>query len=533
MIHRKLEEIARYMPAMTAADFCDRNAEQFGGKEALVDWRRRFTWSEVKELSDRLASNLLALGLERDAKIIVQLPNWAELFLVRLACEKAALRLVTVTPNFRSAELAPIVRFTRPQAAIVPGVYRGFDYCELLENVRNPELKHLIVAGERIPAAALSFDRFLASPPKSQYTGSLQKRRHTILDICQIATTSGSTGIPKCVEVPLYTRLLTGWIHVKRFGIHADDTLCAVTSIVTGTADALVYNGGCAIGARIVLIDHFSPEATCAVLETEGVSVIPLVPTMISRISAMPGLSGYQLKSLRTVINHGSSLSFHQGVQFEETLGCRIVQGYGSVDCGGISANFREDPLEVRLTTLGPPLDGNEVKVVNAKGEELPRGEVGRLVVRGINADARYYNNPELNSGSRHDGYFDLEELGRLDERGNVVLMAREKDVIIRGGQNIFPADIEAVLCQHPGILETSVVGMHDAEMGERVCAFVACRDGARITLSEIAEFLKDKGLARFKWPERIEIIDSLPRVASGHKIDKTKLKVWLKGSAG
>jgi non-ribosomal peptide synthetase component E (peptide arylation enzyme) len=529
--HRELNEIARYMPAMTAADFCDRNAEQFGGKEALVDRRRRFTWSQVKEASDRLASNLLALGLKRDAKILVQLPNWAELFLLRLACEKAAVRLVTVTPAFRSAELAPIVRFTRPEAAIVPKLYRGFDYCELLESVRNPELKHLIVAGEEIPPMALSLDTFLAiSPENHSIAATLQERRYTILDVCQIATTSGSTGIPKCVEVPLYTRLLTGWIHAQRFGVHADDTLGAVTSIVTGTADALVYNGGCAIGARIVLIDHFSPEETCAVLEAERVSVIPLVPTMVSRILAMPGLSGYKLTALRTVVNHGSSLSFVQGLQFEQRLGCRIVQGYGSVDCGGISANFREDPLEVRLGTLGRPLEGNEVKVVNAAGEEMPRGEMGRLMVRGLNADARYYNHPELNSSSRHDGYFDLGELGRLDEQGNVVLMAREKDVIIRGGQNIFPVDIEAVLCQHPQIVETSAVGMDDAEMGERVCAFVACRDGARITHFEITEFLKDKGLARFKWPERIEIIDALPRVASGHKIDKAKLKAWLKG---
>jgi non-ribosomal peptide synthetase component E (peptide arylation enzyme) len=518
---------------MTAADFCDRNAEQLGSKEALVDWRRRFTWSQVKKASDRLACNLLGLGLKRDAKILVQLPNWAELFLLRLACEKAALRLVTVTPAFRYAELASIVRFTRPEAAIVPKTYRGFDYRELLERVRSPELRHLIVAGEEIPPGTLSLDTFLAISPKNHnIAATLQERRYTILDRCQIATTSGSTGIPKCVEVPLYTRLLTGWIHVKRFGVDADDTLGAVTSIVTGTADALVYNGGCAIGARIVLIDHFSAEETCAVLEAERVSVIPLVPTMISRILAVPGLSGHKLQALRTVVNHGSSLSFVQGLQFEQSLGCRIVQGYGSVDCGGISANCREDPLEVRLGTLGRPLDGNEVKVVNAAGEELPPGEMGRLMVRGLNADACYYNHPELNSSSRYDGYFDLGELGRLDEQGNVVLMAREKDIIIRGGQNIFPVDVEAALCQHPEIVETSVVGIDDAEMGERVCAFVVCRDGARITLSEITEFLKDKGLAPFKWPERIEIIDSLPRVTSGHKVDKTKLKAWLKGVA-
>jgi non-ribosomal peptide synthetase component E (peptide arylation enzyme) len=528
--HREIKEIACFMPAMTAADFCDRNAREFGAKEALIDRRRRLTWCEVKELSDALASNLLSLGLERHAKILVQLPNWVELFLIRLACEKAGLRLLTVTPTFRAAELAPIIRFTRPEAAIIPGVYRGFDYGELLQSVRNPELKHLIVAGEAISLPALPFEKFLArSLTDHDIAARLEKRRYTILDVCQIATTSGSTGIPKCVEVPLYTRLLTGWIHAKRFAVRPDDTLGAVTSIVTGTADALVYNGGCAMGARIVLIDHFSSEELCEILQREGVTVIPLVPTMMSRILAMPGLSRYNLKALRTVVNHGSSLSFGQGVEFEEKLGCRIVQGYGCVDCGGISANFREDPLEVRLGTLGRPLDGNHVKVVNAQGEELPRGEMGRLLVRGLHADATYYNHPELNSSSRQDGYFDLQELGRIDERGRVVLMAREKDVIIRGGQNIFPADIEAVLCQHPEIVETSVVGVDDAEMGERVCAFIVCRDRARITLAEVTAFLEDKGLARFKWPERIEILDSLPRVVSGHKIDKTKLKAGLK----
>ena len=532
MSHMELQrEIARFMPPMTAADFCDRNAREFGAKEALVDHRRRLTWGQVKELSDRLALGLLNLGLKRDAKILAQLPNWAELFLLRLACEKAGLRLVTVTPSFRAAELALIVRFTRPEAAIIPGNYRAFDYYGLLQSVRNPELKQIIVAGEA-RAGALSLEELLAQPPRGKASKSrLEESRYTILDVCQIATTSGSTGIPKCVEVPLYTRLLTGWIHLKRFGVRPDDKLCAVTSIVTGTADALVYNGGCAAGACIVLVEHFSPEESCEILAREKINVIPLVPTMMARIMAMPRLADYDLKPLRVVINHGSSLSFAQGVEFEEKLGCRIVQGYGSVDCGGISATYWEDSLEVRLGTLGRPLDGNQVKIVDAQDKELPRGEVGRLLVRGLHTDGRYYNNPELNVASRRDGYFDLQELGRMDERGNVILMGREKDVIIRGGQNIFPSDIEAALCQHPKILEASVVGASDPEMGERVCAFVVCREGKRIALSEVTSFLEKKGLARFKWPERIEMIDSLPKVASGHKIDKTKLKQRLKGS--
>lgn len=517
------------MPLMTAADFCERNAQEIGSQEALVDRRQRLTWSQVKELSDRLALHLLGLGLKRDSRVLVQLPNWAELFLIRLACEKAGLRLVTVTPTFRRAELAPIVRLTTPEVAIIPREYRGFNYHELMESIRTAELRHLLVAGEDVPPGTLSLEEMLAASPKLKGGANrLHKTRYTILDVCQVATTSGSTGTPKCVEVPLYTRLLTGWIHLMRFGVGRQDRLAAATPIVTGTADALVYNGGCQAGARIVLIDHFAPEETCAILEAEQVNVIPLVPTMMSRIMALPDLSRFDLRPLRVVINHASSLPFARGVEVEERLGCRIVQGYGTVDCGGICATFWTDPPEVRLGTVGCPLDGNELKVVDEEGREVPHGEMGRLLVRGPHTDARFFNNPDLNTSSRRDGYFYLQELVRLDERGNVILMGREQDLIIRGGQNIFSADVEGLLTQHPKILEVSVIGIADVEMGERICACVVCREGEHLNLSEVASFLEEKGLAKFKWPERLEIVSSLPKVASGHKIDKRKLKTRL-----
>jgi non-ribosomal peptide synthetase component E (peptide arylation enzyme) len=510
---------------MTAADFCDRNAAEMGEREALIDRKRRLTWSQVKQLSDGLALSLLQLGLERDSKVLVQLPNCAELFLTRLACEKAGLRLVTVTPTFRLAELAPIMRFTRPATAIVPHVYRGVNYLDLLQAARAEELSSILITGDDVPTGTLAFEEIIANAASTAGTERLKQTRYSILDVCQIATTSGSTGTPKCVAVPLYTRLLTAWVHHKRFGVTAADRLAAVTSIVTGTADALVYNGGCASGAAIVLMDHFVPEETCALLAAERVTVIPLVPTMMARIIALPDLSPYDLGALRLVINHGASLPPAQGAEVEDKLGCRIVQAYGSVDCGGISATGWDDPQEVRLCTLGRPLDGNEIKIVDADDKEVPPGEVGRLWVRGLHTDACFFDNPELDATRRVKGYFDLQELGRLDEKGNIVLMGREHDLIIRGGQNIFPADVEAPLSQHPKIVEVAVVGIPDPEMGERVCAFVVCGDGKPVDLSEMKLFLEAKGLARFKWPERIEIVESLPRVASGYKIDKKKLK--------
>ncbi|MGE5304285.1 MAG: AMP-binding protein [Alphaproteobacteria bacterium] len=515
------QKIAEIMPLMTAADFCDRNAAEIGMREAVIDQKRRLTWSQVKQLSDRLALSLLRLGLERDAKVLVQLPNCAELFLTRLACEKAGLRLITVTPTFRLAELGPIMRFTQPAAAIIPHVYRGVNYLELLKAARTEELRTVLITGSDVPKGALAFEEMLNGAADAH---RLKQTRYSIVDVCQIATTSGSTGIPKCVAVPLYTRLLTGWIHLQRFGVSAGDRLAAATSIVTGTADALVYNGVCASGAAAVLMDHFSPEDTCALMAAERVSVIPLVPTMMARIIALPDLSPYDLHALRLVINHGASLPAAQGAEVESKLGCRIAQAYGSVDCGGISATRLDDPQEVRLGTLGRPLDGNEIKIVGADDTEVAPGEVGRLWVRGLHTDARFFDNPQLDANRRVKGYFDLQEFGRLDEKGNIVLMGREHDLIIRGGQNIFPADVEAPLSQHPKIVEVAVVGIPDTEMGERVCAFVVC-EGNPVDLTEIKTLLEAKGLARFKWPERIEIVKSLPRVASGYKIDKKRLR--------
>jgi non-ribosomal peptide synthetase component E (peptide arylation enzyme) len=524
------QKIAALMPLMTAADFCDRNAAEFGAREALIDRNRRLTWSEVKQLSDRLALSLLQLDLMHDAKVLVQLPNCAELFLIRLACEKAGIRLVTVTPTFSLAELAPIMRFTQPQAAIIPKLYQGVDYLDLLQAARTEALRLIIMTGGAAAAGTLDFEEMIAGAADAE---RLKPTRYSILDTCQIATTSGSTGMPKCVAVPLYTRLLTGWIHLQRFGVHADDRLAAATSIVTGTADALVYNGGCASGAAIVLTDRSSPAELCRLMAAERVSVIPLVPTMMARILALADLSLYDLRKLRLVINHGASLSAERAAEIETKLACRIAQAYGSVDCGGIAATCWDDPPKVRLGTLGCPLDGNEIRIVDGEDHDVAPGEVGRLWVRGLHTEAHFFNNPELDRSRRGNGYFDLQELGRLDDGGNIVLMGREHDLIIRGGQNIFPADIEAMLSQHPKIVEVAVVGVPDPEMGERVCAFVVCRDGNTIDLVEIKSFLQEKGLARFKWPERLETSLALPRVASGYKVDKKKLKEsYLAGTA-
>ncbi len=522
------QTIGRIMPLMTAADFCDRNARENGDKEALIDRRQRLTWSQVKISSDRLAIGLRRLGLERDACVLVQLPNQVELFLTRLACEKAGLRLITVAPTFRRAELEPILRLTQPAAAIIRQEYRGFDHFALIEQLREETLKHIVVIGDDVPKGTLPMSELLAGRVEEKKLQELRQSRYGILDVCQIATTSGSTGAPKCVAVPLYTRLLTGWIHLKRFGVKQSETLAAATSIITGTADALIYNGATAIGARIVLMDHFTAEVTCAAIEAEGVNILPLVPTMIVRLMNFSNLTNYDLRSLRAVVNHGATLAPASGKTFEELVGCRIVQALGSVDCGGIAATRWDDPSEVRLNTVGKPLDGNAIKLVDSAGQKVLAGLVGRLHVRGPHTDARFFMNPALDAIRGDDGYIDLQELALMDGDGNLILLGREKDLIIRGGQNIYPTDIEAALMQHPHIQDVSVAGIPDQELGERVWAFVVCGPKQSLTLEEIKTFLEEKGLARFKWPEGLTLVDSLPKVAAGQKVDRQKLKYMV-----
>ncbi len=522
---RLRQTINGIMPPMTAADFCDRNAREKPHRRALVDRRQRLTWFQVKTLSERLAAALLRLGLERDARVLVQLPNQAELFIARLACEKAGVRLVTVAPTFRRAELEPIVRLTRPQAAITVRRCGNFDYFDLIEQVRDETLRHVLVAGDDAPSGTLSLAEIFSHPARDTEARDLEARRYSVFDVCQIATTSGSTGAPKCVEVPLYTRLLTGWIHIKRFGVTPEDTLAAATPIITGTADALVYNGGCASGARIVLLDHFTAEDACSLFAAERVNVVPLVPTMMARMLSLSNLGNYDLTSLRVVVSHGAPLPQAQGKTFEKAFACRVVQALGRVDCGGISATNFEDNQEVRLGTVGKPLDGNEIRIVDAEGHEVSHGEIGRLLVRGPHTDARFFENSALNQESRRGGYFDLQELARLDADGNLILAGRERELIIRGGQNIYPADVEALLSQHPSILEAAVVGVPDEELGERVWAFVVCRNEKSLSLEEVKAFLAKTGVARFKWPEALRLMESLPKVAAGHKVDRLKLR--------
>ena len=505
----------------STADACDRQAAERGDAEAVVDSRARLTWQALAEASDRVALALLELGAERGDVAFVQLPTSADLFLVRVACEKAGLVLAAVPPTFGLAEVRALVAHLRPTVAITAGVLGDQDYAALLADAAGDRAFRLVVRADAAPRGPTLAE--LAARRPHAGTSFLQRTRFTLFERAQVATTSGSTGVPKCAEVPSYARALTGWCHSQRFGVRPGETLAAFTPLVAGTAEALVYHMVPRLGGRAVLLERFDAAAACQVLRRERAVGAVVVPTMLARLAREPA-NPEQFPALRFLASHGAALAPEHAQAVEARYGARIVQAYGASDYGGLAATAIDDPQDVRWSTVGRPLDGSELRVVDDAGRDVPPGTVGRLLARGPYALGGYYHDGARSREAWRSGYFDLQEYAYQRPDGSYALAGRARDLIIRGGQNVFPVDVENLLARHPDVAEAAVIGMPDAELGERVCAYVVPRDGRPPALAALVAFLRAEGLASFKLPERLEIVDRLPMVPTDNKVDKRRL---------
>lgn len=516
---------------MNTADHVDRLAARVPDRIGLVDEGGRLTWAEVAARSRRLAAALVGLGLPRDAAVYEQLPASIELYLLRLACERAGLRLVTVPPAFRQAEMARLVAATRPAVAVVPGTWRGADYVALLDGL--PERPRRVLTLRRWSGAGGDTLETLEAGVRDADAGAvLAGRAYRAEESSQLGTTSGSTGTPKLVNARIGGRQRTGAAHIQRFGVREDDVVLALTPLITGTADALGYHGAPLVGCRLVLTEHFDAEAACAAIVAHRATVVIGVPTIAMRLLAAPAAAAIPRGQVRLFLSHAAILPRPAAEALEARLGCRVMQAYGLFDFGGVSATSAGDPDDVRLTTVGRPLDGNELVVLDERGQPVPPGTPGRLYVRGAHANGGYFGAPELTREAWANGYYDLMEIGCQDAQGNVTLLGRARDLIIRGGQNLFPAEIEALLARHPDVAEAAVIGLPHADLGEIACACVVRRPGARVDAEGLLAFLRAQGIAAFKRPERFEFFETLPTLATGHKVDRHQLRASvLKGA--
>jgi len=521
-----------YWTNETFTDFWFKNAKERPDNEALVDSSMRITWAQAAKLMDRFALAWVNLGLNKDDRVILQAPNCAYGFLARIACERAGLINITVMPYLRHKELTHIIQKIDPRAIIVPGIYRNFNYLEMVEELKGefPSLKHTFLLDETISAPYPENTHSLLELAKQPWEeklpqGTLEKRRfHPTEDVGALTSTSGTTGVPKIVEWPLAPRLMTSKCRVEIWKLTANDVALAVAPFAGGAAGTLTYFAAPLVGTKIVLLEEFTPEGALEMIQKEKVTAIGVVPTHVIRMLEQD-LSKYDLSSLRFIRSAGGYLPPKVAMEAEERLGGRITSDLGTQDVGSVSGCSVDDPGDVRRRTVGKPLRGNRIKLLDENGNEVSEGEPGILYLRGPHSPAGYWRDPETTKEVfDDDNWTTTGDIVKLED-GRIWIMGRQKDMIIRGGQNIYPAEVEGLLNEHPKIASIAVVAMPDKEYGERACAYVVPKAGETFTFNDMVSFLKSKKLAMFKLPERLEIIDVMPTVGDSGKVDKKVLK--------
>lgn len=523
---------AGYWTDETFADFWLRNAKARPDAEALVDSTMRVTWGQAATLMDRFALAWIDMGLERDDRTILQSPNSVFGFLARIACERAGLINITVMPYLRNKELAHVIEKIDPRAIIIPGSYRKFNHLEMVEELKrdHKSLKYTFLLDETIPGPYPSDTYSLTSiarePWEERIDSAILERRkfHATNDVGALTSTSGTTGVPKIVEWPLAPRVMTSKCRVDIWKLTKDDVTMAVAPFAGGAAGTLTYFAAPLVGAKIVLLEEFTPEGALKMIQKEKVTSIGVVPTHIIRMLEQD-LSKYDLSSLRFIRSAGGYLPPKVAMEAEERLGGRITSDLGTQDVGSVSGCSVDDPGDVRRRTVGKPLTGNKIRLLDEDGTDVPSGTPGILYLRGPHSPAGYWRDPDTTKEVFDDNNWTTTGDIVAIEDGRIWIMGRQKDMIIRGGQNIYPAEVEGLLNEHPKVAGIAIVAMPDPEFVERACAYVMPKAGETFTIEEMLSFLKSKKLAMYKLPERLEIIDTLPIVGDSGKVDKKVLK--------
>jgi 2,3-dihydroxybenzoate-AMP ligase len=525
---------AGYWTRETFYDFWEKNAREMPDQEALVDSKYRLTWKRAVELVDAMAISWVEMGLEKHARVIIQSPNSVYGFLARIACERAGLISLTVYPYLRKKELTYMVDKTQASAVVILHTYNKFNYLEMYEDLQKnfSHLKNIFLFDDFVPQDAPEGTFSLTTMVEKRVQlpvdkEVLEKRRFDpVENIAILTTTSGTTGIPKLVEWPPAPRICTSKGRVDIWNLSKDDITMAIAPHAGGAAGTLTYFAAPIAGAKTVMLEEFSPDAALALIEKEKATAIGVVPTHLVRMLEADALK-YDLSSLRFIRSAGGYLSPQIAEEAEIAFGASITSDLGTQDMGSVSGCRVEDSKDLRRRTVGRMLPGNKVRLADQENKEktVPDGEPGILYFRGPHAPAGYYRDEELTSTVFDpDGWTTTEDIVKFDQ-GCLWILGRAKDMIIRGGQNIYPAEVEGLLNDHPSVASVAIVGYPDREMGERCAAFVTIKSGMEFDFDSMVNFLKSKDISMFKLPEHLEIVDEFPAVGDSGKINKETLK--------
>ena len=541
---------------ITFGDLLDRQAEAFSAREALVyscypefgdALNVRWSYREFRERSEQVARGLMALGLQKGAHVAIWAANLPEWLLLYMATAKAGLVLVTINPALRAAEVEYILKqgdvaalffmarvrdhdcLATMRALTEPGEHNGEVHSEHL-----PVLRYTCLVGAP-PAGLLEQDGWRPALFSEMVAGgaqvsaeALRERQSSVSpsDAAMMQYTSGTTGFPKGVVLTHHNIVNNGMAFAECWGMREGDRGCIVMPYFHVGGCILAVLGAIYKGATMHPLIAFDPLKTLQVLSNEHCTTFGAVPTMLLAIMQHPDFAQFDLSSLRTVLSGGAPVPVYVMELVRDRMGADVSITFGQTESSGATTlTLPNDSFERKAATVGLPLPHLDAKIINpATGEVVPCGERGELCYRGFAVMREYYHMPEKTAETLDaDGWLHSGDLATMDAQGYVNIVGRLKEMVIRGGENIFPREIEEFLIRHPAVADVYVLGVPDAFFGEELLAVVLPERNMQVTETELRAFCRDQ-ISHQKIPRYFQFVDAYPMTASG-KVQKFILR--------
>ncbi|WP_349729486.1 AMP-binding protein [Peribacillus frigoritolerans] len=518
-------------PNRTILDYLDDAIVKHPDKVAIIDKKSSFTYKQLGKLVDRIALGLLHIGLGKGDVVSFQLPNWNEFIILHYAVTRIGAISNPLIPIYRDREIGYMVGMAESKMIVVPEYFRGFYYPDMIERLSHqwPSMKHIYVMGDSAPNGMKLFSSLFEEPWEDRMDSAiLDEITLDPNDVTEIIFTSGTTGSPKGVMHTHNTLCISTNYWIDRLHLTSDDVLFMASTFAHQTGFGYGVRLPTHIGGTGVYQDIWNPREFIEWVEREKITFTAGATPYLQDTVQMEGIERYDLNSLRVFVALGAPIPRHLVKEAMEKVPFKILSGWGQTEDGLVTLTRLEDPEEKLTNTDGIPFPGMELKVVDFEGEVCAPNIEGSLLVRGPALFVGYFKRIDDTLAEYSDGWFITGDRAFIDEEGYIRISGRNKDIIIRGGENIPVAYVENVLYEHPDISSAQVIAVPDSRLQEKACACISMKTGkSPITMDSMQEFLSQKGLAKQYWPEFLEIMDDFPRTASG-KIQKFRLREMI-----
>jgi 2,3-dihydroxybenzoate-AMP ligase len=499
---------------------------RYADRVALIDGDRQFTYRDIDRVTDNLALNLLELGLQPLDRVVPTLPNVAEFVLLYVALQKIGGIPIAALVTHRFLEVNQFVNLSGATTCVYPERQGDFRFGPMVERVQqdNPALKFRIVLGAAGPGEH-SLTELIDRPAKLA-RAELERIKIDPTDPAMFQLSGGTTGIPKLIPRTHNDYAYNSKTAADVCGVTGDTAMLIALPIAHNLPLACPgIQGAFFKGGRAVLSPTTRPPDVLGLIQKHRATHLKVVPAFLIRLINDPSIGDYDLSSLKLIQSGGQRMQPEVRLRTHQLIPSAFVQENFGMSEGLLMFVRLDDPDEVKLETCGRPIcPDDEVKLVDDEGREVPQGEVGELACRGPYTLRGYYGVPEYNARQfTPDGFYLSGDLMRRHPTGNYVVEGRKKDLINRGGEKISAEEVENLILMHPAVENVACVPMPDPNLGEKMCAFVVLRRGQALTLEELTAFLMGKEIAKFKLPERLEIVPDLP-VSTFGKVSKKAL---------